>query len=145
MLLNISGNKLLSLPNFIFQESASLCLSTCKDTKGCNYFTYNPDGEYCGLHDDCYNIDAESCPACITGNVFEGFTFVLAVSIPMDYVLVASSYWPLVLVIHGKADDISQGHLVKGEDTEAFSSLLWSRNCTSKTVVARPNLRPHLK
>jgi hypothetical protein len=41
--------------------------------------------------------------------------------------------------------DPTQGHLVKGEDTEAFSSLLWSRNCTSKTVGARPNLRPHLK
>jgi hypothetical protein len=39
----------------------------------------------------------------------------------------------------------TQGHLVKGEDTEAFSSLLWSRNCTSKTVGARPNLRPHFK
>jgi hypothetical protein len=39
----------------------------------------------------------------------------------------------------------SQGHLVKGEDTEAFSSLLWTRNCTSKTVGANPNLRPHLK
>jgi hypothetical protein len=37
-----------------------------------------------------------------------------------------------------------QGHLQKGEDTEAFSSLLWSRNCTSKTVGARPNLRPNL-
>jgi hypothetical protein len=40
---------------------------------------------------------------------------------------------------------LKQGHLVKGEDTEAFSSQLWSRNCTSKTVGARPNLRPHLK
>jgi hypothetical protein len=40
---------------------------------------------------------------------------------------------------------LNQGHLVKGEDTEAFSSLLWSRNCTSKTVGANPNLRPHLK
>jgi hypothetical protein len=39
----------------------------------------------------------------------------------------------------------SQGHLVKGEDTEAFSSPLWSGNCTTKTVDARPNLRPHLK
>jgi hypothetical protein len=39
---------------------------------------------------------------------------------------------------------IRQGHLVKGEDTEAFSSLLWSRNCQSKTVGANPNLRPHL-
>jgi hypothetical protein len=40
---------------------------------------------------------------------------------------------------------VKQGHLVKGEDTEAFSSPLWSRNCTSKTVGARPNLRPQLK
>jgi hypothetical protein len=37
-----------------------------------------------------------------------------------------------------------QGHLVKGGDKEAFSSLLWSGNCTSKMVGARPNLRPHL-
>jgi hypothetical protein len=45
-----------------------------------------------------------------------------------------------------KADlALEQGHLVKGEDTEAFNSPLWSRNCTSKTVGARPNLRPHLK
>jgi hypothetical protein len=50
--------------------------------------------------------------------------------------------WPLMPYY---VYNLTQGHLVKGEDTEAFSSLLWSRNCTSKTVGANPNLRPHLK
>jgi hypothetical protein len=48
-------------------------------------------------------------------------------------------------IVWQNSSRIGQGHLVKGEDTEAFSSPLWSRNCTSKTVGARPNLRPHLK
>jgi hypothetical protein len=40
---------------------------------------------------------------------------------------------------------LDHGHLVKGEDSEAFSSPLWSWYCKTKTVDARPNLRPHLK
>jgi hypothetical protein len=38
----------------------------------------------------------------------------------------------------------SQGHLLKREDTEAFSSLLKVLKLYVKTVGTRPNLRPQL-
>ncbi len=44
------------------------CLSFCKDSTNCNWFTYNPTQELCSLHPDCY-LDAESCPECVSGEL----------------------------------------------------------------------------
>jgi ribosomal protein L11 methylase PrmA len=40
---------------------------TCKSTPGCNYYTFNADGGYCGLQETCEVINAHTCQTCLSG------------------------------------------------------------------------------
>ena len=48
-------------------NNAKECLKECKEDLDCKWFTYNPDGQVCEFLNNCDEINAESCPNCLSG------------------------------------------------------------------------------
>ena len=47
--------------------NAKECLKQCQEEPDCEWYTYNPDGQICEFLEDCYEINDESCPNCVSG------------------------------------------------------------------------------
>ncbi len=65
---NVPGECVGDLVGISYVSSASLCLGECKDAEssGCAWFTFNGEGDFCGLFATC-EINSDSCPQCVSG------------------------------------------------------------------------------
>ena len=64
---NIPGECVGNLLGATYENSVTDCLSSCQGASGCEWFTFNSDGGYCGLQTTCESIDPDSCSTCISG------------------------------------------------------------------------------
>ncbi len=47
-------------------DSAGECSDLCLETPGCEYWTYDSDGDNCVELEDCQEVDT-SCQTCVSG------------------------------------------------------------------------------
>ena len=49
-------------------QDVESCLTFCKNTTECNYFSYQTSTKICIAYKDCDNLSAASCPDCTSGH-----------------------------------------------------------------------------
>jgi hypothetical protein len=46
---------------------ANQCLAFCRNTSGCNYFTYQTPTHICLAYSNCTRVSVDACPDCVSG------------------------------------------------------------------------------
>ena len=64
-----------NLVGFSNEASQQACHEVCRAEFVCNYYTYNTDNSFCGLYTTCPNINANSCPTCISSKKLKPFLY----------------------------------------------------------------------
>lgn len=60
-----------TLMGIAVENGAEACLASCKEVEsdGCKWFTVNEKDSFCNLFLNCDDINANSCPDCVSGEV----------------------------------------------------------------------------
>lgn len=51
------------------QNTSNECLDNCKNTKGCQEFTFYGDASICILYTECVELSDADCSDCVSGDV----------------------------------------------------------------------------
>jgi len=66
---DVPGECIGQLIGFTSQDTSPDCLSTCKGTEGCTWYTFRPEEKICNIMQTCTEVDEDNCESCISGEV----------------------------------------------------------------------------
>jgi len=66
---DVPGECVGNLIGFTSQNSSTECLSTCKDTEECTWYTFVGGDNFCSLLQSCTEVNEDTCGTCVSGEV----------------------------------------------------------------------------